>query len=89
MGQLDEDYLYGGQPTFDEILVNTDNPYYSVGGVSHDTQYAPPKETKTSLLSVLDEPIGQITSRDQIIDPYSIVRVEDYPNTSEGQAKYK
>lgn len=38
--------------------------------------------------SVLGAEIGQITSRDQIIDPYALVDLSNYRNTKKGQALY-
>lgn len=38
--------------------------------------------------SVLGAEIGQITSRDQIIDPYALIDFSNYRNTKKGQALY-
>lgn len=43
----------------------------------------------TELDSVLSKPIGSITSRDQIIDPYSLVKQSSYKNTNKGRAQYQ
>lgn len=40
------------------------------------------------LESVLGAEIGEITSRDQIIDPYALVDLSNYRNTKKGQALY-
>lgn len=40
------------------------------------------------LNSILGADIGSITSRDQIIDPYSLVDLSNYRNTKKGQALY-
>ena len=42
-----------------------------------------------SLEDVLSSPIGQVTSRDQIIDPYSVVLQSQYKNTKKGRADYE
>lgn len=41
-----------------------------------------------NLNSVLGAEIGEITSRDQILDPYSLVDFSNYRNTKKGQALY-
>lgn len=42
-----------------------------------------------SLEDILSQPIEGITSRDQIIDPYSLVNINDYKRTARGKALYQ
>lgn len=41
-----------------------------------------------NLNSVLGAEVGEITSREQIIDPYALIDVSNYRNTKKGQALY-
>lgn len=83
MGQLDD--VFG--PRYFRVSSDSefdgfhDNPRVGEGISSGPRTHTP--------LDVLDDAIGQITSRDDIINPYDIVDIRNYPDTPEGRAQYQ
>lgn len=78
------------------IMSIFDNPYDNPYGENffvrqNQMKFGFPEDVRRyvdNLNSVLGAEIGEITSREQILDPYSLVDVSNYRNTKKGQALY-